>query len=62
MNRGEQRSAAAAGERQRKPVEVVVDEIELSGTTQRARDVHRLPHPSVDGRVVRVPARADPVK
>lgn len=62
MHGGEQRRAAVIRERQWQPVEMVVDDVEVTRARQGMRDVQRLGHPAVRGRIVGVPPFAHAVE
>ena len=53
------RRVAEIGQRQRQPVHLIVQQIEVRRGAQRGRDVQRLPHAPVHGSVLRVATRAD---
>ncbi len=62
MDRRDQRSLRERLERERQPVEVVVDDVELVGALERMGDVECFPDSAVDGRVLRVAGGADAVE
>ena len=62
MDRRDERRAREAVEREREPVEVVVDEIELARSPERMRHVQRLPHATVERVVLGVAVGTDAVE
>jgi len=62
VDRRNERRAGESLERDRQPVEVIVDDVEVARALERMRDVQRLPDPSVEGRVFGVAVRAHAVQ
>jgi hypothetical protein len=62
MDRRQERRLDVLRERERQPVEVVVDEIELAGAAERVRDVQRLADAAVEPWIFRIAGGANAVE
>ncbi len=62
MNGRDERRPKIPSEGERKPVEMVVDEVEFARTLERVRDVQRLPDPAIHRGILRVTGGANAVE